>query len=445
MKKREKISLLGYGGFILTFEPARTERVAEILAAYGEASESFSAEDWAFERCELVLLVRRTPNLAIFAAALMARMRGSGGTRRVKMRLSDALIFEKPISVHEADNGNGFVERVSTAERLQRIDAQAWTALIDLVKKLRPARAQEIDQLVAKRSEERRLLGDDNRMGRLTEQRDAVGLCLDIAGLDRREILRSGNASRAYSAASVLDLLDAQPVAERSLIEHDAFVFKNVLSTGAPTAQFVGAAGRSVRTYVTDTTPIETATGVDLLIFQEQYNSFLMLQYKGMQNDDVVRGWSYRVDGTNLDGQLSTMRRVRSTSRSPAGLSALRDLRLYDEPFYFKFCERTRPDANDDSLIAGITMSAPHVEDFLLRPEATQQGHGRRIGYENCPRYFNNSEFVMLARSGWIGCGAAITNLMAQVLAVRESGRSAILAVIGGPSELRAADRGRRK
>ncbi|MGF6655347.1 hypothetical protein OKW34_005937 [Paraburkholderia youngii] len=443
MKKHEKISFLGYGGFILTFEPARTERVAEILAEYGEASESFSAEDWAFERCELVFLVRRTPDLAIFAAALMARMRGSGGTRRVKMRLSDALVFENPISVNEADNSNGFIEKVSTAEHLQRIDAQAWTALIDLVKKLRPVRAQEIDRLVAKRLEERRLFGDDNRMSRLTEQRDAIGLCLDIAGLDRRSILRSGSASRADNAGSVLDLLDAQPVAERSLIEQDARIFKTVLATGNATGEFVGAAGRSVRTYVTDATPIETATGVDLLIFQEQYNSFLMLQYKGMQKDDVVRGWSYRVDGTNLDHQISAMKRIRSASSPLAGLSALRDLRLNDEPFYFKFCERTRPDASDDSLIAGITMSAPHVEHFLSLPEATQQGHGRRIGYENCPRYFNNSEFVTLARSGWIGGGAPTTNLMTAILAARDSGRSAMLAVIGGPSELRASDRGR--
>jgi len=444
MKKREKISLQGYGGFILTFEPARTERVEEILAVYGEASESFSAEDWAFERCELVFLVRRAPDLAIFAAALMARMRGNGGTRRVKMRLSDALIFENPISVHEADNRNGFAEKVSTAEHLQRIDAQAWTALLDLLKKLRPMHAQDIDRLVAKRLEERRLLGDDNRMSRLTEQRDAVGLCLDIAGLDRRTILRSGNASRADSASSVLELLDTQPVAERSLIEQDARVFQNVLGSMGATAQFVGAAGRNVRTYVTDATPIETATGIDLLIFQEQYNSFLMLQYKGMQHDDVVRGWSFRIDGSNLDNQISAMKRVRAASCPTAGLNTLRDLRLNDEPFYFKFCERTRPDASDDSLIAGITMSAPLVEDFLSRPEATQQGHGRRIGYENCPRYFNNSEFVMLARSGWIGCGTAMTSLMANILAVREKGRSAILAVIGGPSELRASERGRR-
>ncbi|MFM0596834.1 hypothetical protein [Paraburkholderia dilworthii] len=360
------------------------------------------------------------------------------------MRLSDALIFENPISVHEADNSNGFVETVSTAEHLQRIDAQAWTALIDLVKKLRPMHAQDVDRLVAKRLEERRLFGDDNRMNRLTEQRDAVGLCLDIAGLDRRGILRSGNTSRVDSAGSVLELLNAQPVSERSLVEQDARIFRTVLATGSDTGEFVGAAGRSVRTYVTDATPIETATGVDLLIYQEQYNSFLMLQYKGMQLDDVVRGWSYRVDGTNLDHQISAMKRIRSASSPPAVLSALRDLRLNDEPFYFKFCERTRPDASDDSLIAGITMSAPHVEHFLSLPEAIRQGHGRRIGYENCPRYFNNSEFVTLARSGWIGCGAATTNLMAEILAVRERGRSAILAVIGGPSELRASDRGRR-
>ncbi|WP_156443581.1 hypothetical protein [Burkholderia sp. MSMB1835] len=444
MKKREEVSFIGYGGFILTFEPARTERIAEILAEYGEVSESFSAEDWAFERCELVFLVRRNPGAVIFAATLMTRMRGSGGTRRVKMRLSDALIFKEPISIHEADNSNGFIAKISTAEQLQRIDAHTWAALIDLVKRLRPKHAQELDRLVERRLEERRLLGNDNRITRLTEQRDAVGLCFDIAGLDRRAIFRSGNASRANSASSVLDLLDAQPISERSLIEQDARAFQTVFATGGATGEFVGPAGRNVRTYVTDATPIETATGVDLLIFQEQYYSFLMLQYKGMQKDVVVPGWSYRVDGSNLDHQISAMKRIRSASSIPAGNGELRDLRLNDEPFYFKFCERTRPDASDDSLIAGITMSAPHVEHFLKLPEATKQGHGRRIGYENCPRYFNNSEFVTLARSGWIGCGAPTTNLMAAILAARDSGRSAILAVIGGPSDLRASDRGRR-
>jgi hypothetical protein len=444
VKKREKISSFGYGGFVLTFEPARTERVAEILAGYGEASESFSAEDWAFERCELVFLVRRSPGVEIFAAALMSRMRGSGGTRRVKMRLSDALIFANPISIREVTNGNVFAEQISTAEYLKRIDVQAWSALLDSVKRLRPERAQEIDRLAERRLEDRRLLGDDNRINRLTEQRDAIGLCLDIAGLDRKAIFRSGDVSRADTASSVLSLLDAQPIAERSLIEQDARIFAIILGNGSASGAFIGAAGRQVRTYVTDATPIETATGVDLLIYQEQYNSFLMLQYKGMEKDVVVPGWSYRVDGSNLDQQISAMNSVRAASQPMAGLGALRDLRLNDEPFYFKFCERTRPDASDDSLVAGITMSAPHVEYFLSLPEATLQRHGRRIGYENCPRYFNNSEFVTLARSGWIGCNTPTTNLMAAILGARDRGRSAILAIIGGPAELRASDRGRR-
>ena len=162
-------------------------------------------------------------------------------------------------SMRELANGKAFAEQISTAEHLKRIDAQAWLALLDLVKQLRPEGAQEIDRLAKRRLEDRRLLGDDNRINRLTEQRDAVGLCLDIAGMDRKTIFRSADVSRADTASSVLGLLDAQPIAERSLIERDPTIFSAILGNGNPSGAFVGAAGRQVRTYVTDATPIETA------------------------------------------------------------------------------------------------------------------------------------------------------------------------------------------
>src|SRR5689334_24231629 len=59
---------------------------------------------------------------------------------------------------------------------------------------------------------------------------------------------------------------------------------------------------------------IETSTGVDLFVFQEAYDSFLLLQYKGMQRNNGVSGWSYKVDGTNLDAQLSDRKSTRLNS-----------------------------------------------------------------------------------------------------------------------------------
>jgi hypothetical protein len=255
--------------------------------------------------------------------------------------------------------------------------------------------------------------------------------------------LRSAKTTNVQSARSILDLLDAQPIAERSIIEHDARIFESLLAGNSGSGRFPTSGGREVRTYVADGTPIETATGVDLLIYQERYDSFLMLQYKGMYHNSVVPGWSYRVDGSNLDQQLAAMTSIRLAMPAATMCGPIRDQRLNDEPFYFKFCERTRASARDDSLVAGITISAPHLEHFLNQSEATSEGHGRRVGYKNCPRYLNNSEFVALARAGWIGCRTPTSGLIASILSARSEGRAAIYAVIQGHAELKSQDKGR--
>ncbi|HEX8612746.1 MAG TPA: hypothetical protein VF800_15775 [Telluria sp.] len=444
-KKKEALSPAEYGGFVLAFEPTRTEKISEYLNRFAEVSESFSTDDWTFEHCELVLLVRRNPSLQIFAAALMRTMGGGGGTRRTKMRMGDPVLFNPPILSPLPLQSLQLHELVSTAENLKRVDAATWANILSLMKSSRPALATEIDLLVKRRTEDRRLIGDGERINRLAEERDAIGLCLDIAGGDRMGVLRSAKTGNMDRAKSILDLLDAQPIAERSIIEHDAKIFESLCSGKFGSGRFPTSHGREVRTYVTDGTPIETATGVDLLIYQEAYDSFLMLQYKGMHHNTVVPGWSYRVDGSNLDQQLGVMNSIRLAMPAvPATLSApIRDQRLNDEPFYFKFCERTRPNARDDSLVRGITISAPHLEHFLNQPEATSQGHGRRVGYENCPRYLNNSEFVALTRAGWIGCRTPTSTMIAAILNARSEGRAAIFAVIEGQKELKSQDKGR--
>jgi hypothetical protein len=107
--------------------------------------------------------------------------------------------------------------------------------------------------------------------------------------------------------------------------------------------------------------------------------------------------------------------------------------RLTDEAFYFKFCETTRPNARDDALVAGITLGHYHLKRFLELPEAKGEHGGYRVGYRNCPRYLNNTQFVELAREGWIGCDERGLALVSDVLeAGAERGRAAMFAVVEG-------------
>ena len=106
-----------YSGFVLTFEPARTEWLADRLYPDAEISESFSAIDWEFERRELLFLVLNTNPHSISAMALMERMHGSGGSGKLKMRMSKMIVFDDPIVDDELDVED-FIATVSTPERL---------------------------------------------------------------------------------------------------------------------------------------------------------------------------------------------------------------------------------------------------------------------------------------------------------------------------------------
>ena len=437
MTTRQKSDQEHYRGFVLAFEPKRTEKVAWQLESIGHASESFSAMDWAFEPREVVFLVLDADGLALSGAALMERMYGSGGTGKLMMRLRDPVLFDEPIAPESLGDGIALSENVSTAEQLKRIRIALWRSLVAAVKRLRPKSAGPLDELFAKRLEDQRLFGASVRIDRLVEERDAVGLALDIANLDRRETLRGLSLRRVDEAGSVLDLLDAEPVHEQDLIRHDQGVFEEHLNESMRNGEFYGAGGRAVRVYVYDKKAIETVLGIDLLIYQEVYRSFLLLQYKAMERNvgPPAATWSYLMDGQGHK-QIDAMDVAEAAiQRQPRDEGDIWDWRLHQSPFYFKFCERTRPRSRDESLVSGITLGLRHLKHFLTQrlPEGEIE---RRIGYHNCPRYLNNTQFVQLAREGWIGCGRQGFGLISQVLKANEQGgRRAMLALIAGASE----------
>ena len=438
-----------YSGYFLTFERGRTEKISECLYYPGEASESFSAMDWQFERREIALLSLQPGEHTIDVIVLMDRMHGSGGTGKLKMRMWSPVMIEAPIKPAEVVNIFSAPDRLCTAETFRRIPLEEWPLVLAAIKSLRPELAGKLDALVALREQQRVLTGDDQKILRLMEQRDALGLVLDIASLDRKTILREAHLSKIDAAESVLDLLDGEPLQEQDLIRQDQTVFGNLLKGDSThVRRFDGVGSREVRVYVYDKKPLETVLGIDLLIFLADFNTYLLLQYKCMEpkSDDQGKTWSYLVD-PHLHTQIQAMDcAVAAMGRLPRSTAtSMKDWRLNEEAFYFKFCETTRPNARDDALVAGITLGHSYLKHFLTLPEASGKRGGQRIGYGNCPRYLNNSQFVDLAREGWIGCGHQGYQLISQVIAAGQAGgRSAMFAVIEGSGSKTASERRKR-
>lgn len=447
MSRAQKEEKPPYSGYFLAFEPRRTEKILVNLHNPGEASESFSAMDWTFERREVALLSLTPGEACVDAIVLMDRMHGSGGTGKLKMRMWSPILINRSIKPGEMADAFNPRDRICTAETFRRIPHTEWLLVLDAIKHVRPEIAGRLDTLLEMRGEQHRMSGDDARTLRLVEQRDAIGLILDMATMDRQTILRAARYEKIDAAQSALDILDHEPLQEQDLIRKDQAIFGKLLTSDMRGARFVGPGGREVRVHVYDKKPLETVLGIDLLIYQEAYRSFLLLQYKNMKakSDDEGKSWSYLVD-PQLQKQIQTIERaVGAIQRQPQSVSGLMDWRLNSEAFYFKFCESTRPDARDDALVAGITIGYSHLKQFLGLPESIGEHGGQRIGYHNCPRYLNNTQFVDLARDGWIGCDQQGFALISDILAAgQEGGKVAMLAVIDGTGPKTAVERRKR-
>ena len=445
MAKKKTATDKVYSGFILTFEPGRTEWLADRMYSGKPLSDSFSALDATFERRELVALVLNKDPLSISGLSLMEKMHGSGGAGKIKMRMPEVLAFEIPVTYLELNSLN-FDLKPCTPETLNRTEPHHWTALLNNLCTLRPEIAEKINEIVSRREMRPHLTGDSNKVDRLNEQRDGIGLSLDIAQINRSAIFKNIKPENLLQANSIIDLLDNMQVAERSLLEHDASIIEKLLGTKKVKSATFSEANRQVRVHIADQTPLESVLGIDLLIYNKCYDSFLLLQYKKMQKR--VKGWAYSITpSSNIHTQLVSMGNFHAAvAKEPPQETSIWSYRLNDAPFYFKFCEQLNIDSRDESLIPGLTLSEPHLREFLALPTAKGDNDNLTIGHHNCPRYLNNSEFIQLAKVGWIGTGASGSNLMRKILIENErGGRRAMLAIIDVPRNMEASSRGRKK
>jgi len=436
-----------YSGFYLTFEENRRTLIhGKLQHENGQASESFSSVDWEFERREVVLLSLEPDTFSISGLALMHRMHGSGGTGKLKMRLEEPVMFSWDEPVKLSGELTVLTQWISTSENMRRLEPELWQLVIDFLKRKRPQHANQIDALLLRRTMSRHLIGDDARTEALTQQRDAIGIVLDIAGVDRADILGRVSVERAQDGKSFLDLIDSEKMHEQDVIRHDEAVFRRLLGRHHQSVAF-RENGREVRIHVIDKKPLEEVIGIDLLIYQEAYESLILLQYKMMEKSHGETGtaWSYTFDQHMRDQQRAMQRATQEILQLHRSSIEIPSWRLNNQPFYWKFCERIRPKADDGALLRGITLSFEHLQMFAQTSAAAGARNSKKIGYDNCPRYLNNSQFTQLAADGWIGGGKEAVEYIAQLIKVnQEGGRQAMLAVVASDEPLTSRDRGRR-
>jgi hypothetical protein len=80
-------------------------------------------------------------------------------------------------------------------------------------------------------------------------------------------------------------------------------------------------------------------------------------------------------------------------------------------------------------MIKGMYIPLDYWEMLLESPDITGPRGGKRITYDNVGRYFNNTLFIDLMQSGWIGSTSYDKAVISEVIRAAIAGdRSLILA-----------------
>ncbi|MCC6238099.1 MAG: hypothetical protein IT299_11085 [Dehalococcoidia bacterium] len=300
---------------------------------------------------------------------------------------------------------------------------QTWNACLGVLRRdLRNERAvSELEGQISGRP----LAMTPRRLQVLTEERDALGLALEIFDPRSRITVPSVSAAAGPDAPFVTAMQNGD-LPEDVGIAHDTAVFDGWLPQGVPA---VGAMSFESRGHVltvanVNRTPIEHVLGVDLLYFHAEYRSFVFVQYKRMTRDDQNHPY-YRPTGTTYEREYERMlgwdarTKVR---RQPAGLS---EYRLGNDAFFFKVYHNPVGGPPPSGLLRGMYFPLSYWKSLVESPRIRGPRGGARITYENAERHLTNTQFADLVGNGWLGSSAQdekmLANVVNQALGARHS------------------------
>ncbi|MFT4263705.1 MAG: hypothetical protein QM572_10015 [Nocardioides sp.] len=337
-----------------------------------------------------------------------------------------------------------------TAERLMPL---AWHAAVDAVPEslrrhlerkqgepLSPKAGQALERALRTHSTEagpildrlRALATPSQHSGSqvvVREQRDAVALALELGGMDSRELLGDGDEAAISGDVPFLTGLTRIKASEAANIRYDATVFDGWLEAEADhfdvhTFRDPSQPGRQVTIFYADKEDLERQTGTDLLYYRHHRPGFILVQYKRLRRPD-------RGDGAPTyfpDDQLTTeLARYRALPR-PGPPKTVDDWRLTEDAFLVKLVrdDLAKPPAN--TLTWGMYLPISLVE--LLLTDAATGRRPKGWSAEALDTYLSNTEFLQLAKQGYIGTrGATTEHLTALIRGSFEAQRGIIVAV----------------
>lgn len=362
-----------------------------------------------------------TAESGIVAVAMLIRGRNFVTTAR-SVKLSDARLV-------------GPWELGVVSARMQKRSA-TWLTQVRATSAVPPATWDDLVTAIATLDPDAgRLLGlrpTVDRPGReisiQREERDAVLLSLELAGLERPSAEWPIDPDHHFLAGA-----ETAAVLEEHIVSHDAL-------TGLPgwdrdidpprAYGFSDAFGRRLTVANVGGDKPERQMGVDLIYWREVPDAFVLVQYKRLGKEGSA--WRYRPSAdSNFKKELERMRTVMADlTKMAASPTEPAAYRLMDEPFFFKFCHPIQPTRRPGELMKGMYVPLAYWDVMDGSGVLTGPKGGVSVGYDNVPRWLSNSLFAELVGDAWLGTsGKASTHLAALIRSSLGLGRSVVLGV----------------
>lgn len=272
-----------------------------------------------------------------------------------------------------------------------------------------------------------RLIIRANRMWSLSEQaahilglqKDALGIALRAGGLELDPLTEW--SARAMRSQGRFFLEGIRPrYTENSMVTEDFLTVPGLElfdTTGTTVRHFQSkrSPSRRMTVIMAANEPLEWKTGVDLIYFNEEYESFTMVQYKVMESEGGGPVFNLRSDD-RLFGQIQRMDevweqiKIESTGLDPSAF------RFSRNPFFLKFCPRMPLEPDSTAMFPGMYLPLSfwkrlHGSGSLVGPRG-----GNVVTYDNVGRWLNNTDFITLLSRSWVGTSPKESTVLKEVI-----------------------------
>lgn len=428
-------------GYILQLKSERIEVLASVVSdddTYFEHRGVFSEPVRDFEHSRsvpLVCFVIDEDNHLRYVA--MARRGQWSATDLRKLTLN---------SIAQVNDGTVLQRAVQSVAKRHRFNidqklisgglltAKQLIALVDEIVKIDTELAKMLARFGSVRAQRLRSLSGSAR-AQLAAEKEAIATALLLADMDRGR-LQNWQPPENEAPRSYLDGLPQERQREDAMIINDLVKFPGfdfVRAAASASTVLQDESGTSLTITVANRLPLEKLTGADLIYFNETYQSFVMVQYKAMEQEQGEEA-IFRLPNNQLDVEIERMDAV-VLELSAAGTLAVADgFRFTWNPFFLKLCPRLTFHPDSTSLSSGMYLPLEKWKLLAASQQIVGPKGGRGITFKNVRRHLDNTSFAMLVAGGWVGTTPGQSEPIAS--AIREtisSGRAAVIAIRKGP------------